>query len=120
MSSQILSVAYSKDGSLVYISGIDNDISVFDVRKTGDDFESDPLFRLQGHRDAITSISLSKDASYLLSNSRDNTLRIWDAKAYSNRENRCLKIFQGSTHNADNNLIRASWSPNGSMVTLLW
>lgn len=61
-------------------------------------------------------MSLSTDGSYLLSNSRDNTVRVWDAKAFSTRQNRCLKIFQGAMHNADNNLIRSSWSPNGSMV----
>ena len=37
-----------------------------------------PLRTLQGHTDAITSISYSKDGNRLLTTSFDNTARIWD------------------------------------------
>lgn len=69
-----------------------------------------------GHREAITGAVLSSDGSYLLTNSRDHTVRVWDAKPFSSRANRCLKIFAGATHNAENNLIRCDWSPDGAMV----
>merc|ERR1711991_232970 len=48
---QILSVCYSKDGSLIYTAGIDNDVLAFDARKlqqSPDDFSTAPLFKLQG------------------------------------------------------------------------
>jgi Prp8 binding protein len=107
---QVLSVALS-GSHLVFCGGIDNEISAVDTR-----FPDKVLFTLAGHREAVTSCALSQDGSYLLSNARDNTVRIWDAKPFSARANRCLKIFSGATHNAENNLIRASWSPDGSMI----
>ncbi len=73
-------------------------------------------FLCSGHREAITGAVLSSDGSYLLTNSRDHTVRVWDAKPFSARANRCLKIFSGATHNAENNLLRCDWSPDGSMV----
>jgi len=107
---QITSVAYSKDGSLVYTGSLDNQVKAWDIRTRK------VLFFLQGHRDTITSTSLSPDGSYLLTNSRDNTVRVWDAKPFTSRNNRCLKIFQGAVHNFENNLLRAGWSFNGSRV----
>lgn len=107
---QVLSVAVS-GAHLVFCAGIDNEVSVVDTR-----FPDKVLFGLAGHRESVTSCALSQDGSYLLTNARDNTVRIWDAKPFSTRANRCLKIFSGATHNAENNLIRASWSPDGSMV----
>ncbi len=93
---QILAVAYSKDASLVYWSGVDDLIRMFDVRKL-----DAPLLQLSGHRDTVTSLSLSSDGAYLLSNSRDNTLRLWDARPFSTRANRCLKIFVGASHDQE-------------------
>lgn len=108
---QILSVTCNKDASLIYFGGIDNDLYGFDVRKP-----DQALLSLSGHREATTSVELSPDGSYLLSYSRDNTVRVWDAKPFSQRENRCVKIFVGGTHDAENHLLRASWAPNGARV----
>jgi Prp8 binding protein len=100
---QILAVSYSKDASLVYWAGIDDTIHLFDVRQL-----DAPLVRLAGHREAVTSLALSSDGAYLLSNARDNTLRLWDARPFSTRTNRCLKIFLGATHDQE---VRYSISP---------
>lgn len=54
--------------------------------------------KLKGHTDSVTGLSLSSDGSYLLSNSMDNTLRIWDVRPYAPPE-RCVKILSGHQHN---------------------
>lgn len=108
---QVLSCALSKDASFVYWAGVDDVIHMFDARRM-----DEPLVLLAGHRDSVTSLSLSADNSYLLSNGRDNTVRIWDAKPFSQRANRCVKIFLGALHDQDTLLLRAAWSPDGALV----
>ncbi|KAL1447977.1 hypothetical protein MTO96_006549 [Rhipicephalus appendiculatus] len=90
--------------------GIDNQIKVWDMRKNA------VLYRMMGHLDTITGLSLSPDGSYILSNSMDNTLRIWDVRPFAPQE-RCVKILQGHMHNFEKNLLRCAWSPDGSKVT---
>lgn len=60
-------------------------------------------------------MSLSADGSYLLTNSMDNSLRIWDVRPYAPVE-RCVKIFSGHQHNFEKNLLRCAWSPDGTKV----
>ncbi|XP_075742132.1 U5 small nuclear ribonucleoprotein 40 kDa protein-like [Rhipicephalus microplus] len=74
------------------------------------------LYRMVGHLDTITGLCLSPDGSYILSNSMDNTLRIWDVRPFAPQE-RCVKILQGHMHNFEKNLLRCAWSPDGSKVT---
>jgi Prp8 binding protein len=93
---QILAVSYARDASLVYWAGVDDVIRLFDVRQL-----DTPLVQLAGHREAVTSLALSSDGAYLLSNARDNTVRLWDARPFSTRANRCLKIFVGATHDQE-------------------
>lgn len=64
----------------------------------------------------LTGMQLSPDGSYLLTNSMDCTLRIWDMRPYA-PQNRCVKILEGHQHNFEKNLLRCSWSADGSMVT---
>ena len=108
---QQLSVSLSSDGALLYSAGVDGVIRCFDVRRN-----EEALLELAGHREAVTSLSLSRDGAYLLSYSRDNSARIWDAKPFSSRANRQLKLFVGGSHDAENHLLRASWSPDGSQI----
>lgn len=93
---QVLAVAYARDASLVYWAGVDDAVRLFDTRRL-----DAPLLALAGHRDSVTSLALSADGAYLLSNARDNTLRLWDARPFSTRPNRCLKIFVGATHDQE-------------------
>lgn len=70
-------------------------------------------YSMKGHTDTITGLALSSDGSYLLSNSMDNTLRIWDVRPFAPVE-RCVKIFSGHQHNFEKNLLRCAWSPDGN------
>ena len=60
---------------------------------------------LVGHTDTVTSLSLSPDGCYLLSNSMDNTLRIFDVRPFAPIE-RCVKVLLGAQHNFEKNLIK--------------
>ena len=106
---QVTGVCFNDTGEQVISGGIDNELKVWDIRK------NEILYKLRGHTDTITGVALSPDGSYLLSNSMDNTLRIWDIRPYVPAE-RCVKIFTGSQHNFEKNLLRCAWAPDGSKV----
>jgi Prp8 binding protein len=74
---------------------------------------------MAGHADTITSLRIDPRGEYILSNSMDSTVRIWDIRPYfdaSNGQSRCVKLFIGAIHNMDKNLLRAAWSGDGSYV----
>lgn len=106
---QITAVSFNDTAEQVFSGGIDNQIKVWDLRKNA------VLYKMTGHLDTVTGLTLSPDGSYLLSNSMDNTLRIWDVRPFAPQE-RCVKILQGHMHNFEKNLLRCSWSPDGSKV----
>lgn len=47
---------------------------------------------LKGHKGKIGSVSLSGDASLVLSGSENKTLRLWEVRT---RTGRCLRVFEG-------------------------
>jgi len=71
---------------------------------------------LVGCEETVTGLGLSPDGSYLLSNSMDNVVRIWDIRPYVS-EQRCIKTFHGAQHNFEKTLLRCAWSYDGSKVS---
>lgn len=111
---QVTAVCMSLDGQMVYTGGIDNIIRRWDIRLTS----SEPDLIMNGHTDTVTGLSISPDGNFLLSNAMDATVRSWDVRPFViNESNRCDKVFQGSTHGAEKNLLRCNWSPDQNMVT---
>jgi len=109
-SATILQSTVQADAVLqVYSGGLDNNITVWDLRK------GEQSMSLTGHTDSITGLSLNPDGTHLLSNAVDNSLRVWDMRPYA-PANRCEKIFTGHQHNYERNLLRCSWSSDGSKV----
>lgn len=53
---------------------------------------------MKGHSDTVTGLALSPDGSFVLSNSMDNSLRVWDIRAFAPQE-RCVKMMVGHQHN---------------------
>jgi len=108
---QVTSVAFSDDGSQIFTAGIDNLIHCWDSRK------EKIVYSLGGHDDTITGLRLSKDGAYVLSNSMDNTLRSWDVRPFVAGENRAVGIFRGHMHDLEQNLLKCSWSCDGTKVS---
>ena len=75
---------------------------------------------MKGHTETITGICLSPDGTSLLSNSMDNTVRVWDVKPFVSNEavkGREKIVLYGATHNYESNLLKCSWSANGKRVS---
>jgi Prp8 binding protein len=114
----VTSVCFSKGGEHVFTGGkiinksqgIDNEIKVWDIKK------QKILRTLPGHKDTVTGLSISPDGNFLLSNSMDNTLRMWDVRPMV-KGDRCKNMFYGFQQNIDKNLLRCSWSPDNDKVT---
>ncbi|KAJ3041905.1 U5 small nuclear ribonucleoprotein [Rhizophlyctis rosea] len=106
----VTAVQFGLDEGLCYAGGLDNQIKAWDLRKDA------VAYTLDGHFDTITGLRLSPDGDYLLSNSMDNTVRIWDIKPFAATTTRMLKIFEGAVHGFERNLLKPCWSPDGDYV----
>eukprot|EP00878_Enallax_costatus_P014546 GHUV01015217.1.p2 GENE.GHUV01015217.1~~GHUV01015217.1.p2 ORF type:complete len:180 (+),score=33.93 GHUV01015217.1:1638-2177(+) len=109
-SAPVTSVSFSAAGDQVYSGGLDNDVSVWELRKGA------VGFKLQGHSDTVTGLRVSPDGNHLLTNSMDKTLRVWDMRPFA-PANRCEKVLIGHNHSFEQNLLRCDWSPDGRRVT---
>jgi len=107
---QVATVTFNDTSDEVISGGIDNDLKVWDMRNNG------LQIHMRGHSDTVTGLESSPDGSFVLSNSMDNTLRVWDVRPFA-PEQRCVKMFQGHSHNFEKNLLRCAWSPDGSRVS---
>ncbi|KAI8381094.1 WD40-repeat-containing domain protein [Radiomyces spectabilis] len=106
---QVTSVCFSDAADMVFAGGLDNEIKVWDLRKKA------VAYTLSGHLDTISGMSLSPDGSYLLSNSMDNTVCIWDVKPFAPADRR-VKVFEGAPHGFEKNLIKPCWSTDGNQI----
>ena len=64
---QFLSVCFNETADQIVSGGIDNDLKVWDMRKKG------LLYKMKGHTDCPTGLSLSPDGAYVASNAMDST-----------------------------------------------
>ncbi|KAJ7789990.1 hypothetical protein B0H13DRAFT_2521561 [Mycena leptocephala] len=71
---QVLSVAFSADGTRIASGSGDNTIRVWEAA-TGQPV-GEPL---AGHTNGVTSVAFSPDGTRIASGSHDNTIRVWDA-----------------------------------------
>jgi WD40 repeat protein/tRNA A-37 threonylcarbamoyl transferase component Bud32 len=72
---EVCGVAFSgRDGRILAAACADNTIRAW-FTKTGK-----PAFTLRGHRGTVTSVACSPDGAYLLSGSRDRTVKLWDIR----------------------------------------
>jgi Prp8 binding protein len=83
------SVAFSMDSTRVFTAGIDPIIQSWDFRKL------EIVDKFEGHTEAVTCLRLTSDGSYLASNSMDNSVRVWDVRAFVATETRFAKGFSG-------------------------
>ena len=53
------------------------------------------LYTLTGHDDIITGLDVSLDGRSLVSNSMDNTCKVWDISPFSVEKNRLISTLEG-------------------------
>lgn len=105
----ITAVALAEAGNEFYTGGIDNDIKVWDIRKKA------VAYSLLGHTDTVTSLQVSPDSQYLLSNAHDSTVRTWDIRPFA-PTNRHVRTYDGAPTGMEKNLFKASWDPTGKKI----
>lgn len=107
---QITTVCFTEASDQIFTSGIENVVKTWDLRN------QQIALTMEGHSDTVTGMKLNQEGTHLLTNSMDNTLRMWDVRPYA-PVNRCVKVFVGHTHNFEKNLLRCCWSPDGQYIT---
>ncbi|XP_067389182.1 DDB1- and CUL4-associated factor 11 isoform X1 [Emydura macquarii macquarii] len=79
-------VAFADSSSHILFSGGDDAICKVWDRRTMREDDPKPVGVLAGHQDGITFIDSKGDARYLISNSKDQTIKLWDMRRFSGRE----------------------------------
>ncbi|KAL9071364.1 MAG: hypothetical protein Q9161_004223 [Pseudevernia consocians] len=105
----ITSVAVAEAGNEIFTGGIDCDILAYDIRKKA------VAYRMPGHTDTVTSLSISPDSQSLLSYSHDGLARTWDIRPFAPVD-RSLRSFAGAPVGVERNLVRACWDGKGERV----
>mmetsp|Transcript_4893 Transcript_4893/g.19552 ORF Transcript_4893/g.19552 Transcript_4893/m.19552 type:complete len:344 (-) Transcript_4893:56-1087(-) len=106
------SVAFADGGDGVYTGGIDNDVGMWDLRRT----DEGPVETLVGHGGTVTGLALSPDGHTLLSNGMDGTLRSWDVRPFAAGGARADRVLTGHKHTFEQDLLRCAWSADGARV----
>lgn len=114
---QVTSVAFSRGvgaADYIFVGGLDNSVKAINLSKNAIEFA------LLGHTDTVTGISVSPDGKSLVSNSMDNTVKIWDIRPFvvnNDDSARCLHTLYGVQHNFEKNLLRTAWNADSTQVT---
>ncbi|KAJ8272906.1 hypothetical protein GJAV_G00094840 [Gymnothorax javanicus] len=74
-----------RSSQLLFSGGDDAVCKVWDRRTLRED-RPEPVGQLAGHRDGITFIHSKGDARYLISNSKDQSIKLWDVRRFSPSE----------------------------------
>lgn len=85
-SADVNAVGFVDDTSQIFFSGSDDSIiKVWDKRCLNEAYPQ-PAGVLVGHFDGITYIDSRNDGRYLISNSKDQSIKLWDLRAFSPKE----------------------------------
>ncbi|XP_056009202.1 DDB1- and CUL4-associated factor 11-like isoform X3 [Ostrea edulis] len=79
-------VAFADNSSHILFSGGDDGLCKVWDRRTLREGCPEPVGTFGGHLDGITYIDSKGDARYLLSNSKDQTIKLWDVRKFSPSE----------------------------------
>ncbi|KAI1902152.1 hypothetical protein AGOR_G00041760 [Albula goreensis] len=79
-------VAFADRSSQLLFSGSDDALCKVWDRRTLREDRPQPVGQLAGHRDGITFIHSKGDARYLISNSKDQSIKLWDIRRFSPKE----------------------------------
>lgn len=77
-------VCFGNDGSNILLSGADDGlVKVWDRRTMSGFGRAQAVGAFAGHRDGITFIDSRGDDKYFLSNSKDQTIKVWDIRHFA-------------------------------------
>jgi WD40 repeat protein len=80
-------VCFGNDGSNILLSGADDGlVKVWDRRTMNGFGRAQPVGVFAGHRDGITFIDSRGDDKYFLSNSKDQTIKVWDIRHFASQK----------------------------------
>lgn len=79
-------VSYADNSSHILFSGADDGLVKAWDRRTLREDRPEPIATLAGHADGITFIDTKGDGRYLISNSKDQTIKLWDIRKVSSKE----------------------------------
>ncbi|KAL1432564.1 hypothetical protein MTO96_013312 [Rhipicephalus appendiculatus] len=74
-----------KTSQILFSAGDDGLCKVWD-RRTLSERDPKPVGILAGHSNGITFVDSKNDARYLITNSKDQTIKLWDMRAFSSKE----------------------------------
>lgn len=91
-------VGFLDDSSNVMFSGMDDGVVKLWDRRCLDETNPEPIGILVGHLDGITYINSKNDGRHLISNSKDQSIKLWDVRAFSKSgaEERHIRLIQAT------------------------
>lgn len=91
-------VGFLDESSNMMFSGMDDGVIKLWDRRCLDESHPQPIGVLVGHLDGITYIDSKNDGRYLLSNSKDQSIKLWDMRAFSKSgaEERHVRLKQAT------------------------
>ncbi|KAG6873840.1 hypothetical protein C0995_010452 [Termitomyces sp. Mi166 len=107
--------ADTASGNVLVSASDDAFIKVWDRRSLG--ASQKPSGLLIGHLEGVTYVSAKGDGRYIVSNGKDQTMRLWDLRKM--RSNQELEAVQKEHYGADNFDYRLIWSLDGRVVQVL-
>lgn len=94
------SVVFADDSShIIYSGGDDGLLKVWDRRTLSESSLPNPVGTLAGHMDGVTYINARGDGRHLISNSKDQSIKLWDVRVFSseNAAKNTLKAARDQT-----------------------
>ncbi|XP_054719649.1 DDB1- and CUL4-associated factor 11-like [Uloborus diversus] len=94
-------VAFADNTSQILFSGGDDGICKVWDRRTLIELQPKPVGILLGHEDGITYVDSKGDGRHLITNSKDQTIKLWDMRAFSPSSSLEVSRRAVSSHNWD-------------------
>ncbi|XP_066578945.1 DDB1- and CUL4-associated factor 11 [Amia ocellicauda] len=79
-------VQFADSSCQIVLSGSDDALCKVWDRRTLREDRPQPVGQLAGHRDGLTFIHSKGDGRYLISNSKDQSIKLWDVRRFSPKE----------------------------------
>lgn len=79
----INTVNFADDSSFIFVTGGDDGLCKVWDRRTLNERKPDPVGVFAGHYDGVTFVDAKKDGRCFLSNSKDQTIKLWDIRKFS-------------------------------------